>query len=184
MMSSCERGRNGGAARARAARRFWAFRPIGPLRAWLQHPPCPHAPPDAVCTQCERSVALTFRSRLLHLGGTSDHVLSVEGAQPGRATMSDTRASFGDELRRLRSEASFSQEELAERAGLSRRGISDLERGARHRPYLSTVGMLADALALGPDDRLALRAAARPERPLDLPQSAPGGLPLFPSPLT
>ncbi len=41
---------------------------------------------------------------------------------------------FGDLLRRLRLAAGLSQEALAERAGLSARGISDLERGARdHR---------------------------------------------------
>jgi predicted ATPase/transcriptional regulator with XRE-family HTH domain len=76
--------------------------------------------------------------------------------------MSDTTTSFGDVLRRLRSAASLSQEELAERAGLSRRGISDLERGARHVPHLETVRMLADGLNLSKTDRLALLAAARP----------------------
>ena len=62
--------------------------------------------------------------------------------------MSETRTSFGDLLRRLRSAAALSQEELAERSGLSRHGISDLERGARHAPRLETVRLLADALAL------------------------------------
>ena len=47
--------------------------------------------------------------------------------------MSAASPSFGDLLRRLRSAASLSQEELAERAGLSVRGISDLERGLRRR---------------------------------------------------
>ena len=48
--------------------------------------------------------------------------------------MSETTMAFGELLRWLRSAAALSQEELAERAGLSRRGISDLERGASHRP--------------------------------------------------
>ena len=43
--------------------------------------------------------------------------------------MGGTRTSFGDLLRRLRSAAALSQEELAEHAGLSRHGVSDLERG-------------------------------------------------------
>jgi predicted ATPase/transcriptional regulator with XRE-family HTH domain len=71
-------------------------------------------------------------------------------------------ASFGDVLRRLRVEASLSQEQLAERAGLSVRGIGDLERGRRQAPRLETVRMLADALGLSPDERTALLAAARP----------------------
>jgi transcriptional regulator with XRE-family HTH domain len=77
--------------------------------------------------------------------------------------MSEPTASFGDVLRRLRSEASLSQEELAERAGLSRRGISDLERGAHHAPQFATVRLLADALNLDADGRAVLLAAARPE---------------------
>ena len=73
------------------------------------------------------------------------------------------RASFGEVLRRLRSGAALSQETLAERAGLSKRGISDLERGARRAPRLETVRLLADALALGEHERADLLAAARPE---------------------
>jgi predicted ATPase/transcriptional regulator with XRE-family HTH domain len=76
--------------------------------------------------------------------------------------MSDDRESFGDVLRRLRTAASFSQEALAERAGLSRNGISDLERGARRAPRLETVRLLADALGLGEHDRATLLAVARP----------------------
>ena len=76
--------------------------------------------------------------------------------------MSDGPASFGELLRKLRIASSCSQSELAERSGLSVRGISDLERGARHVPRLETVRMLAEALVLGEDDRAALLAAARP----------------------
>ena len=76
--------------------------------------------------------------------------------------MSEATASFGDLLRQLRSAASLSQEELAARGGLSVRGISDLERGARSAPRLETVRMLADALEVGPEARAALLAAARP----------------------
>ena len=76
--------------------------------------------------------------------------------------MLETTASFGELLRQVRSAASLSQEELAQRSGLSVRGISDLERGARSAPRLETVRMLADALGVGQDDRSALLAAARP----------------------
>ncbi|MDQ4002694.1 MAG: helix-turn-helix domain-containing protein, partial [Actinomycetota bacterium] len=43
-------------------------------------------------------------------------------------------APFGARLRRLREAAALTQEELAQRAGLTAKGISDLERGARRRP--------------------------------------------------
>src|SRR5829696_338929 len=70
--------------------------------------------------------------------------------------------SFADLLRQLRSAAALSQEGLAERSGLSVRGISDLERGLSQAPRLETVRLLADGLALGADERAALLAAARP----------------------
>ena len=78
--------------------------------------------------------------------------------------MGERHASFGAVLRRLRGVAALSQEELAERSGLSKRGISDLERGVRRAPWPETVRMLADALALGERDRAVLLAAARPGR--------------------
>jgi predicted ATPase/DNA-binding XRE family transcriptional regulator len=68
-------------------------------------------------------------------------------------------APFGARLRRLREAASLTQEELATRAGLTAKGISDLERGARQRPYPHTVRSLADALGLSEDERAALFAA-------------------------
>jgi transcriptional regulator with XRE-family HTH domain len=42
--------------------------------------------------------------------------------------------SFGDLLRAYRAAAGLTQEELAERVGMSARGISDLERGIRRTP--------------------------------------------------
>jgi predicted ATPase/DNA-binding XRE family transcriptional regulator len=68
---------------------------------------------------------------------------------------------FGHLLRQARTAAAFSQEQLAERAGLSARGISDLERGLHRAPRLETVRMLADALAIDDAGRAALLAAAR-----------------------
>lgn len=62
-------------------------------------------------------------------------------------------------LRRLREAQGWTQEELAERAGLTSHGISALERGLRSRPYPHTVRSLADALSLGPADRAMLLAA-------------------------
>ncbi|MDQ3694472.1 MAG: helix-turn-helix domain-containing protein [Chloroflexota bacterium] len=74
---------------------------------------------------------------------------------------SDGVSRFGRLLRRHREAAALSQAGLAERAGLSERGISDLERGRRKNPRLETVRLLAEALGLAADDRAALLAAAR-----------------------
>jgi class 3 adenylate cyclase/tetratricopeptide (TPR) repeat protein/transcriptional regulator with XRE-family HTH domain len=75
------------------------------------------------------------------------------------------RGNFGAHLRRYRASAGLTQEALAERAGLSVRGIADLERGARRFPHFHTLKCLAEALELAPDDRVALMAAGqrRPE---------------------
>jgi predicted ATPase/transcriptional regulator with XRE-family HTH domain len=69
--------------------------------------------------------------------------------------------SFGDLLRRHRLAVGLTQEELAERASMSARGISDLERGARTRPQRETVLLLANALGLHGDKRADFLAAAR-----------------------
>ncbi len=61
---------------------------------------------------------------------------------------STTSTHFGELLRRARQAAGLTQEELAARAGLSRRGIADLERGVRQTPRKDTVALLAAALGL------------------------------------
>ncbi len=66
---------------------------------------------------------------------------------------------FARTLRDFRVKAGLSQERLAQLAGLSARGISDLERGARTAPRLETVRLLADGLGLDQDQRDALIAA-------------------------
>jgi transcriptional regulator with XRE-family HTH domain len=70
--------------------------------------------------------------------------------------------SFGYLLRRYRLASLLTQEQLAERAHLSYRAISDLERGAKHTPRRDTVLLLADALQLSPQERAALIAAIQP----------------------
>jgi predicted ATPase/transcriptional regulator with XRE-family HTH domain len=72
--------------------------------------------------------------------------------------------SFGDLLRRHRLAAGLTQEELAARAGLSVRGLSDLERGARLTPRRETVQLLCEALPLSESERVQLEAAARQRR--------------------
>jgi len=61
--------------------------------------------------------------------------------------------SFGQELRRLRQAAGLSQEDLAERAGLTSAAISALERGERRHPYPHTLRALAGALGLSPEEQ-------------------------------
>lgn len=67
---------------------------------------------------------------------------------------------FGDLLRRFRLAGGFTQETLAERASISARAISDLERGVKHRPQKETVRLLAGALDLPTDERIIFEQAA------------------------
>ena len=76
-------------------------------------------------------------------------------------TVADGERAFGSRLRRHRQAAGLSQEELAERAGLSARGISDLERGVRRSPYPVTVRALAKALGLDATAQARLLAAVQ-----------------------
>jgi predicted ATPase len=69
-------------------------------------------------------------------------------------------AGFGSVLRGLRIGAGLSQEALARRAGLSTDAVAALERGRRTRPRAFTLGLLADALALGAAERARLVSAA------------------------
>jgi predicted ATPase/transcriptional regulator with XRE-family HTH domain len=68
---------------------------------------------------------------------------------------------FGELLRRHRLAAGLTQQNLAERAGLSEHGIQKLERGVT-RPYRDTVQRLLSALRLGPEDAASFRAAGEP----------------------
>jgi predicted ATPase/transcriptional regulator with XRE-family HTH domain len=96
------------------------------------------------------------------------------GLQPGGQT-------FGQRLRVLREAARMTQAELAERAGMSVNGVSALERGVRRRPYPHTVRTLAEALALGEDERAFLFDGVRP-RPAAAPAAPTSGT--LPTPAT
>ncbi|MBV2151259.1 tetratricopeptide repeat protein [Kitasatospora sp. SUK 42] len=67
--------------------------------------------------------------------------------------------SFGALLREFRLRVGLTQDELADRSGVSAHSISVLEAG-RRRPRLSSVTRLADALELEPNGRTRLIAAA------------------------
>ncbi|MEU5097967.1 helix-turn-helix domain-containing protein [Streptomyces sp. NPDC020996] len=70
------------------------------------------------------------------------------------------RESFGVLLRALRERAGLTQEELADRAGVSAHAVGALERGARKRPYPHTIRSLALALDATPGDLAALVEAS------------------------
>ncbi|MFE9696706.1 helix-turn-helix domain-containing protein [Streptomyces sp. NPDC006270] len=65
---------------------------------------------------------------------------------------------LGTLLRRLREEAGFTQEQMAERSGISVRTIRRLESGGSTNHRMGTVHLLADALGLGEKDRRRLAA--------------------------
>jgi predicted ATPase/transcriptional regulator with XRE-family HTH domain len=69
--------------------------------------------------------------------------------------------SFGELVRQYRRALGLTQEALAERAGVSPRGVRALEAGERRAPQRETVRLLADALELGEDERLEFEATAR-----------------------
>lgn len=73
-------------------------------------------------------------------------------------------AQFGQLLRQYRLTAGLTQDGLADRAGLSRRGLSDLERGLRARPYVNTIERLARAMSLTDMQLAELLAAAGRQR--------------------
>src|SRR5689334_5355181 len=68
--------------------------------------------------------------------------------------------SFGALLRHYRLAAGQTQEALAGKAGLSIRGIGDLERGVNRVPRPATLRLLADALRLSPQERTQFLARA------------------------
>src|SRR4051794_33442557 len=91
-------------------------------------------------------------------------------------------AQFGAQLKALREQAGFTQEELATIAGLSVHAVSALERGERRRPHVETVRSLSAALDLTGDSRDAFLASARGLAPttgahasLPLPLTSPVG---------
>jgi len=117
-------------------------------------------------TRCmPRSVPCALAALNLRCACSTD-LLERAGKQWVRGRLAQTRggmvtesvATFGDLLRQHRRAAGFTQEDLAERAGLSVTGIQKLERGATH-PYRDTAQRLLQALQLGPDEQARFRAA-------------------------
>jgi predicted ATPase/transcriptional regulator with XRE-family HTH domain len=93
---------------------------------------------------------------------------------------------FGAVLRGYRQRAGLTQEALAERAGLSARGIQDLERGLHRAPQGATVALLAAALGLDAPEHRRLEAAAPRQRGVPPPDRSrrEEGAARLPAPLT
>ena len=75
--------------------------------------------------------------------------------------MERRQSDFGELVRLHRAASRLTQEELAERAGLSARAVSDIERGSRRRVYPDTARRLADALRLEDEERTVFQRLAR-----------------------
>jgi non-specific serine/threonine protein kinase len=84
----------------------------------------------------------------------------MRGQDKGERMFSDA-PTFAEVLRRHRQARGLTQEDLAERATLSARAISDLERGLKETPHATTVHLLVRALELDEDTADAFAAAAR-----------------------
>jgi tetratricopeptide (TPR) repeat protein/DNA-binding XRE family transcriptional regulator len=86
---------------------------------------------------------------------------------------------FGRLLRTRRRAAGWTQQELADRSGVSARSLSDLERGVR-KPYPRTAALLAGALGLDQDSLAELIAAVEPpagSQPAAQPPGSPNWVP-------
>jgi predicted ATPase/DNA-binding XRE family transcriptional regulator len=88
---------------------------------------------------------------------------------------------FGGWLKRLRQAAGLTQEELAEKAGISGRTVSDAERGLRTSVYADTARRLSSALGLVDSDRHAFERVARGRTPIDAEQPQLSPLPAAPT---
>ncbi|MGY1747077.1 ATP-binding protein [Blastococcus sp. SYSU D00695] len=87
--------------------------------------------------------------------------------------MSEHPGPLAERLRRLRERAALTQEELAERSGVTAKAISALERGERRRPYPHTLRALAEALGLDDAERADLAAAAGRGAPVERSAAVP-----------
>lgn len=113
---------------------------------------------------------------------------SIEGVD--RCPMAQTRT-FGEVLKTYRQERGLTQEDLAEAASLSTRGISDLERGASRSPREETLWRLATALRLSDRECAELRSSLECRRAVSRgwhrhspwATSPPAGLPIPPTPI-
>ncbi|TMF20003.1 MAG: helix-turn-helix domain-containing protein [Chloroflexi bacterium] len=91
--------------------------------------------------------------------------------------MSDIDQALGPTLKRLRHGAGMTQEELAERAGISARTVSDVERGLRTLVHQDTARRLISALGLSEEQGRRFGVLARGDEHEQAPAATTAGLP-------
>src|SRR5262249_31196319 len=145
----------------------WGVYPLDPSlaqRTASHHPRSTNARPT-LSTQLWDAPARAV-VRCTHLSAPIWSCSSTPQRHSGRSwcAVGEQSERFGNLLRRYREAAGCSQEELAERAGLSKNAIGILERGERRHPYPDTLRRLAAALELSDAEHERLVAAARTAR--------------------
>lgn len=109
------------------------------------------------------------------LEGASNGILAVQGkarfgVEKGSAMHDQSEATFGTLLRQWREATGLTQEQLAERAGLTAKAIGALERGERRHPYPHTVKALMEALGVSDHDRHRFAASLPRREPMPRPE--------------
>ena len=94
-----------------------------------------------------------------------DPALRPPAAPVKGEAVAEPPVTFAGLLRKLRTEARLTQEELADAARLSPRAVSDLERGINRTARKDTAVLLADVLGLAEPVRAVFVAAARGRAP-------------------
>ncbi len=185
-----QNGENGGAARGRLAesRKSAAAIPRTPVRSTRT---------SAACEFSAYTSGTQIGTRIGGGAGTLSEITCVLPV-PGRISPSSAHAldrtvrqprTFGSLLRAYRLERKLSQEQLADRAGVSVEAVSALERGIRLAPQRGTIGRLSRALALAPSAEADLFASAERRKPTSPPSPAmpdgagPPRLPTWATPL-
>ena len=118
---------------------------------------------DADLAATTALVMAELRALQSQLRAAETALARLAGMDTVRAFPQGDHLSFGQMLKRYRLRMGFSQERLAEEAGLSATQISDLERDRRARPHPDTLRRLAGALGLAERERETLVALARSE---------------------
>src|ERR1700694_5955860 len=101
----------------------------------------------------------------------------IESASLGLTVEQEMDGTLGASLKKLRLSAGMTQEE---RAGISARTVSDVERGLRNVVHHDTALRLASALGLANEQLRRFDALAGGREPSPLPVPQAGHLPLVP----